>query len=462
MQLQGQQVRPVVVRQRSQRRPKPRHGLPPPTLGQLYAGRDNGIGAIRLGLAVVVVLTHGTSLGFGWEDLGNSLFRGQTNTGTLAVFSFFVLSGLLITRSAARTSPGRFVWHRMLRILPGLWVCLLVTAFAVAPLVALREWGNLDGFWSGPKGPVQYVTGNWFAGVRQYGIHDLLGASTPWGRQTGSSVFDGALWSLVYELLCYLMAGLLAVTAVLRRRRWLVVGLAVALYAVVVVDQIQGRPLLGPPTPHYGSVHLPLLGAVYFHWIMYLGLLFLGGAVLELYRDRVVIHDGAGLACLTALAGSLLFGGFFVIGFPALVYVLAWAAVRMPPALRRIGRRNDYSYGVYIYGFVGQQVFASLGWSRWGYLPYIAMSLAAAFAAAALSWHLIERRAMALKDWTPHRFRAPAPDPVPPRLPPMRALPAGGGHGGVSGGVAGGVGPALVGGRLLEEGGAIPVAGRTG
>ena len=124
MQLQGQQVRPVVVRQRSQRRPRPRHGLPPPTLGRLYAGRDNGIGAIRLGLAVVVVLTHGTSLGFGWEDLGESLFRGQTNTGTLAVFSFFVLSGLLITRSAARTSPGRFVWHRMLRILPGLWVCL--------------------------------------------------------------------------------------------------------------------------------------------------------------------------------------------------------------------------------------------------------------------------------------------------------------------------------------------------
>ena len=150
-------------------------------------------------------------------------------------------------------------------------MCLLVTAFVVAPLVALREWGTLDGFWSGPRGPLQYVTGNWFTGVRQYGIHDLLGASTPWGRQTGGSVFDGALWSLVYEVICYGLAGALAVTAVLRRRRWLVGCLAAALYGVVVVDQIQGRPLLGPPTPHYGSVHLPLLGAVSFHWLMYLG-----------------------------------------------------------------------------------------------------------------------------------------------------------------------------------------------
>ncbi|MEV0563274.1 acyltransferase [Dactylosporangium sp. NPDC050588] len=393
-------------------RVRPRHGRRPATLEQLYAGRDNGIGAIRLGLAIVVVFTHGTSLGFGWEDLGESLFLGQTNTGTLAVFGFFVLSGLLITRSAARTTIGRFVWHRMLRILPALWVCLLVTAFVVAPLVALHEWGTLKGFWSGPKGPLQYVIGNWFAGVRQYGIHDLLGASTPWGRQSGGSVFDGALWSLVYEVLCYGLAGALAVTAVLHRRRWLVVCLAVALYGVVVTDQIQGRPLIGPPTPHYGQVHLPLLGEVSFHWLMYLGFLFLAGAVMELYRDRVVIHDGAGFAALAALAGSLLFGGFFVIGFPALVYTLIWASVRLPAGLRWIGRRNDYSYGVYIYGFIGQQVFAGLGWNRWGYLPYIAMSLAAAFGAAALSWHLVERRVLALKDWTPRRMRPVAKVPV--------------------------------------------------
>lgn len=134
------------------------------------------------------------------------------------------------------------------------------------------------------------------------------------------------------------------------------------LYGVVIADQIQSRRLTGPPAAHYRSVNLPLLGEISWHWVMYLGLLFLAGATLELFRDRIVIHDGLG--CLAALVGSLLAGGFFLIGFPALVYVLVWLGVRMPRRLRWVGRRNDYSYGTYIKGFIGQQILSSIGWSR--------------------------------------------------------------------------------------------------
>ena len=33
----------------------------------------------------------------------------------------------------------RFSWHRLLRIMPGFWVCLLVVALIVAPMVALLQ-----------------------------------------------------------------------------------------------------------------------------------------------------------------------------------------------------------------------------------------------------------------------------------------------------------------------------------
>ena len=376
-------------------------------LSEAYAGRDNGIGFLRLFLALAVVVGHTTVLGFGWEDLGHSPFRGQTDVGVLAVFAFFVLSGLLITRSAARTTIGRFAWHRALRILPGLWVCLLVTAFVVAPLMAWAERGDLNGFWAGPHGPLQYVWGNWFVGVRQYGIHDLFRHTTPWGWQTGSSVIDGPLWSLVYEIGCYTVAGLLAVTAVLRRARWVVLVAAGALYGFIISDQVRSLTLDGPPAIHYGSVNLPLLGVVYPQWAAYLGFVFLAGASLELYRDRIPMHDGLGLTCAMAFGASLITGGFFVIGLPALAYLLVWIAVRAPRRLRGIGRRADLSYGIYIYGFVGQQVLASLGANRWGYLPYTALSIAVALAAAYISWHGVERHALALKDWTPRRFARP-------------------------------------------------------
>ncbi|MEV0134165.1 acyltransferase [Dactylosporangium sp. NPDC050688] len=369
------------------------------TLADLWNGRDNGIGAIRLGLAISVVLAHATSLGFGWEDLGQSLFQNQTNVGTLAVFGFFILSGLLITRSARHTTVGRFAWHRALRILPGLWVCLLVTAFVAAPVVALHQRDTLAGFWDGPKGPLQYVTGNWFTGVRQYGIQDLL-ADTPWGQEIGgNSVFNGALWSLVYETACYAAVAVLAVTAVLRRARWLVPVIAVILYGCILADQIRGWTLEGPPAGHYGFIAPPLVGDVFAQWLIYLGALFLTGATIELYRDRVPIHDGLALACLVILAGSLLLGGFFVAGFPTLAYLLVWAAVRAPRRLRRVGAVNDYSYGIYIYGFLVQQLLATFGANRWGYLPYTALSLLITAVVAYASWHLVERRALALKDW---------------------------------------------------------------
>ncbi|WP_238018928.1 acyltransferase [Dactylosporangium sp. AC04546] len=380
-----------------------RYRLAHGTLAGQWNGRDNGIGAIRLGLAVAVVVAHATSLGYGWEDLGQSLFRDQTNIGTLAVFGFFVISGLLITRSARRTSVGRFAWHRALRILPGLWVCLLVTAFVAAPAVALRERGTLDGFWDGPKGPVQYVVGNWFTGVRQYGIQDLL-AGSPWGRAIGgSSVFDGALWSLVYESACYAAVAALAATAVLRRARWVVPATAAVLYAFILADQARGWTLTGPPAEHYAAIVAPLVGSVSVQWLIYLGALFLTGATIEMYRERVPIHDGLALACLATLAATLLLGGFFVAGFPALAYLLVWAAVRAPRRLRRVGAVNDYSYGIYIYGFVVQQLLSAFGLNRWGYAAYTALSLLFTAAVAAASWHLVERRALALKHWRVRR-----------------------------------------------------------
>jgi peptidoglycan/LPS O-acetylase OafA/YrhL len=48
-----------------------------------------------------------------------------------------------------------------------------------------------------------------------------------------------------------------------------------------------------------------------------------------------------------------------------------------------------------------QQLVALLVGVRYGIVAYILMSFAAAAVLAVLSWHLVERPAMRLKDWTP-------------------------------------------------------------
>ncbi|MGS2613475.1 acyltransferase family protein [Micromonospora sp. LZ34] len=367
------------------------------TLADLISGRGNGIGLIRLCLALAVVVSHAKPLGFGTHDLGYQLFDRQTNVGTMAVYGFFVLSGLLITRSGRRTGLIRYAWHRCLRIFPGLWVCLLVTALVVAPLVALREQGSVGGIFSDSwshGGPLAYVQANWWTGVRQSGIGGLFADTTPWGRKTGRGIFNGALWSLKYEMFCYVAVGVLAATAVLRQARRFVLFLTMALYLGIVWDS-------WGPGHISGGVSAPLVGVLHIHWLVYLGFLFAAGATLDLYRERVPISDGLGVGSAVLLGLSLFFGGFFVVGLPAFAYLLVWLSARMPRRLHWVGRSNDYSYGIYIYGFLLQQVMASLGWSRWGFVPFALMSVAAAWAVAFLSWKLVERPALLLKDWTP-------------------------------------------------------------
>ncbi|WP_238016119.1 acyltransferase [Dactylosporangium sp. AC04546] len=375
------------------------------TLQTRYDPKANGLGLLRLVLALAVLVAHSWPLGSGAANPGLGLTHGQTDLGTLAVDGFFVLSGFLVAASGRRLGPLRFAWHRFLRIFPGLWTCLLVLAFVLAPLVSLATRGRLGD----PGASLAYAWGNWFGNPHVWGIGDLF-AETPYGRLTDASVFNGSLWSLVYELSCY--AGMIALiaTGVLRRCPWLVPLLALAAYVVIVSDFLRtvGTHGLATRPVQRGAIGpIPLIGALNLQMTIYLGFLFLLGATIQLYRHRVPVHPMLALVAFSAFAGSMLVGGFFVVGLPAFAYLLVWAASVLPQAVHGIGRRHDYSYGIYIYAFPVQQVIALAGGAAWGVLPYIVLSASGALVLATLSWHLVERPALLLKDWAPRSVRTP-------------------------------------------------------
>ncbi|SDT82499.1 Peptidoglycan/LPS O-acetylase OafA/YrhL, contains acyltransferase and SGNH-hydrolase domains [Streptomyces sp. TLI_053] len=309
-------------------------------------GRENGFGLLRLLLAISVILAHANPLGMGTSDLGADWSHGQTGLGAVAVAGFFVLSGLLITRSGMRLSTARFLWSRAIRILPGLWACLLLTAFVLAPAVARHEH-LLDGFWSHPQGPWEYVRANWSIGVNQWSISGLL-AHNP---HAGS--FNGSIWSLAYEALCYVVVAALAATGLLHRARWVVLGTVAVLYGYTVHLALDYPQLRAPGYAPTGlpDWRLPLLGIINMDMLIPLGLLFGLGAVAELYKTHIRMNGIAALVAFGILVGAVRFGGYLVIGIPALAYLLLWIAAFTPRPLTRIGTKVDLSYGVYIYAF---------------------------------------------------------------------------------------------------------------
>ncbi len=71
------------------------------------------------------------------------------------------------------------------------------------------------------------------------------------------------------------------------------------------------------------------------------------------------------------------------------------------PRKLSILRGADYSYGLYLYGFVIQQSISEIGdWTHHWYVNFvIAMVFASAF--AAFSWHFIEKPTLGLKKYLP-------------------------------------------------------------
>lgn len=323
--------------------------------------------------AAIVVWGHAFGVGgFGGDPIWR-FSHGSEQAGFLAVGGFFVLSGFLIARSYESIGNlGRFLWHRVLRIFPGYWVCLLVTAFAIAPLAYAHQHHSLAGFLHVTDSPAEYVWSNWWL------INGLPTIGTLIARSPYPSSLNGSLWTLPYEFLCYCAVALLGFAGLLRRRRALVLGAALTLWAAFFVPIVA----FGQPR-EFISVDLELFSYFFF------------GAAAYLYRDVIAMRGWVAAVFAVAAALSLPTRAYALLIPPCLSYVALYAAMRWGP--RSFDRKLDLSYGTYIYAFPVQQLLVIYGLNALGFAPYLAITLAVTALLAFASWIAIERPSLSLK-----------------------------------------------------------------
>lgn len=345
------------------------------TLADVIDGRSNNFDLIRLCAALFVMFGHSFWIQPAAARVEPILsFTGLEYSGSLAVYAFFLISGMLVTASYVRQKSAlRFAVLRLARIYPGLFVCVLLSAYVLNPLLSTRgsveSLGSADAF-------------NYFAKNVS-----LLGG-TAWNlpglfeNVALKGVVNGSLWTLPLEVKCYLLVFSLGLLGLLWRR-WSIIACACLALGGMYYLVTHGSPydffrrFANKPTGYS----------------FYPACFFMFGMILFALRKKVPLNPIAWAivaAIYLFLRNTAASQSLFYI---TVIYgILCLSASSL---LYRLQPKYDCSYGIYLWAFPIQQIVASI-WPDGDNLIGLLVSIPITIGIGVLSWRLVELPAMLL------------------------------------------------------------------
>ncbi len=326
--------------------------------------RDNFM-ILRLVAAILVIYGHAFPLtgtvppGY----LGNSI-------QTLAVKIFFVISGYLIAQSWSN-DPNilRYLARRTARIMPGLWAVCIGSVLIAGPLLTsltLGEYFDSSQTYDYLKNLVLNP---------QYALPGVF-EDTIYPRAV-----NGSLWTLPVEFFMYLMLPLILV---LPKSRYLVV---VAAFVLAGLSLYFARINVPENAPIYWGTHsinalemMPyfLFGSVFRIWVPH-HLLNLQFAVCLMFLGPLFANSWAGNEAVSLLI------------LPYCVFAFAYAP---SPLFAGVAKLGDISYGIYLYGFLIQQIVSDVIGTDGAPMQNFVISTLLTIPFAYLSWNFVERPAL--------------------------------------------------------------------
>ncbi len=333
----------------------------------------NNFDALRLFAASLVIAGHCIPmLGYseGQSDPLGRLISIDTIAG-MAVAMFFCMSGYLVTASFERSHSFKdYIIKRARRLFPGLVVCVLLSVFVVGPLVtslSTQEYFAAPQTWAYLKNAVlqhQLYLPGVFTNLPLAGV-------------------NGSLWTLLAEALMYLSIPALFVLGLLNAQILATLCIVIAFKLWFDLGATEwSRLFFASSLPSYQSLRL-----MFMFWV---------GAYVYLKREQFRFSSHIALVLfvlLIATRGLKEQQLIYLIAVPYLTFYLGQVALH--PFLRNFSRFGDYSYGLYLYGFVVQQLIIYFYALKWGRMPQASvlfmLSCAGALACAFASWHGVEK-----------------------------------------------------------------------
>ncbi|MGC9944436.1 MAG: acyltransferase [Verrucomicrobiota bacterium] len=344
---------------------------------QIETSRVNNLNAIRLMLALAVIVCHAYVLSLGWENGWegksnveplNILTHHQEQLGSVAVDLFFFISGMLITASWLRSkSMQEFLMKRVLRIYPGFIVAVAFSGAVV--LVFCPDFRA--GIGHGISWMLEMIKDWTFLSNNSLQGRNIF-AGNPF-----PNLANGSLWTIPIEFGCYTLVAVIGLLCLFKHRMLVLMATAGASF-IYSVGLHRGEDVS----------HQECRFLTYF----------LLGMCAWLWRDRIPFSKWLLLGCLGLLAAASQFKPWFSVLFPYLgSYCVLWLGYGVRIAFLAWTQKTDLSYGTYLYACPIQQLVAMHESLRYPLLNFVIatpLTLLLAFA----SWHLVEKRFLAMKN----------------------------------------------------------------
>lgn len=361
-------------------------------LGEAFDPRRNALNLWRLLLAGEVIFWHAYAIRGHLPALRAVLQLLLC----LGVDGFFAISGFLITASWINNPRLReYLAARALRILPGFYVCMIVTAFVFAPVSAAIQGGSAKKLLFSAA-PFDYVLDN--AAV-MWLKPDVGG--TPLNIPN-AGIWNASLWSLFWEIMCYLVVAAIGVAG-LANRRWVSVSILVlAAFGASLMPPVSFPEVFNRPEGNVASTIIFLACRA--------AIMFAAGAFLYQWRDAIPAKWWLVAVCVPIVLVSGQLPDYRVVA----AIPLAYAVLVSGSLLRhkRLRLRTDLSYGMYIYAYPMQQLLVVCGLlSLNPWLFCFAVAIATVPLAAA-SWFLVEKPARSLNKRFRRKYASPPDEPA--------------------------------------------------
>ncbi|GJM02050.1 MAG: acyltransferase [Rhodomicrobium sp.] len=349
------------------------------TLSDYMGGRNNNFNLLRVIGALLIMFGHAYFIS-GVADISFETHPVLYTIGHTALNMFFTMSGMFVTASwQKRLSVVSYTTSRVMRVMPGLLLVTLVTALVIGPFVSelsLAEYFSSSASWAYILATMLLQPDMTLPGVFE--------------NQPMAGEVNIPLWTLRYDFILYTAVLFAGVTGLLVRGILLPV-----LSCLFVLFYL------------FATYFTDLREIAFINHLAHFSYAFLIGVLFFVYQDKIHLKlwpglIGLGVAILAMYHWGYVAGEALII--PATAYLGIWVGFVPGGPLRFYNLAGDYSYGIYIWHYpVEQMMHQKLEESD----PHALFlySLPLVVGAAMLSWHFVERPALASVKFIDRRFQ---------------------------------------------------------